>query len=53
MINVSQIALVPESATTQAIQVFRADGTKCERCWNTSLIPRRIGPWPVVCGQMP
>jgi isoleucyl-tRNA synthetase len=63
LFNVSQVELAslglrPSSKPyeTVEVEIFPADGTKCERCWNYYADdgPYRVqpfGPWPKVCGR--
>jgi isoleucyl-tRNA synthetase len=49
---VSQVAVVKTddpSAPDIEVQVFRADGTKCERCWNYSERVGEFHRYPTVC----
>jgi isoleucyl-tRNA synthetase len=32
-----------------AVEIQRADGEKCERCWNYSIRVGEFGQWPTVC----
>jgi isoleucyl-tRNA synthetase len=63
LFNVSQVKLVSlgskpssKSDKTVEVEIFTADGTKCERCWNYYADdgPDRVQPfgrWPKVCGR--
>ena len=33
------------------VEIFRADGIKCERCWNYRTDTAQFGPWSTVCGR--
>jgi isoleucyl-tRNA synthetase len=62
LLNVSQVSLAHSSSFTNSgkadanCEVFLADGTKCERCWNYYADDgadhvRQYGPWANVCGR--
>ena len=36
-------------AMRSSVEIQKADGTKCERCWNYSTARRRICRYPTVC----
>ena len=46
---VSQVALVESQTGEIEIQIKRADGTKCERCWNYSTRVGEFQRYPTVC----
>jgi isoleucyl-tRNA synthetase len=48
---VSQIAVedVPGTEEGPQIEVFKAEGSKCERCWNYSVEIGKDSAWPTLC----
>jgi isoleucyl-tRNA synthetase len=46
---VSQVALEETQGGGIEIQIKRADGTKCERCWNYSTRVGEFERYPTVC----
>jgi isoleucyl-tRNA synthetase len=46
---VSQVEIVTGSGPGDAVRVVRADGTKCERCWNYSTRVGENADYPTVC----
>ena len=48
---VSQVAVENSSGTEESLQieVLKAAGSKCERCWNYSVEIGKDGDWPTLC----
>ncbi len=48
---VSQVSLEagPETEVGLKIEVLKADGLKCERCWNYSVETGKDSAWPTLC----
>jgi isoleucyl-tRNA synthetase len=46
---VSQVEIVEEPVGELRIQVERAEGKKCERCWNYSVAVGADGDFPTLC----
>jgi len=48
---VSQVAVEDSSATEESLQieVLKAAGSKCERCWNYSVEIGKDSDWPTLC----
>jgi hypothetical protein len=46
---VSQVAIRDGIGPQTGIIVEKADGVKCERCWNYSTHVGESGEWPTVC----
>jgi len=50
LLNVSQLALVP-GGETLAVQVSKADGQKCERCWHWEVDVGAAAEHSTLCGR--
>jgi isoleucyl-tRNA synthetase len=46
---VSQVEIVTGLGPHDGVRVMRADGTKCERCWNYSTHVGENADYPTVC----
>jgi isoleucyl-tRNA synthetase len=46
---VSQVRLEPSTAEGVSVKVDRADGQKCERCWNYSTHVGENAEYPTIC----
>jgi len=48
---VSQVALTEDPSAQQAprVEVMKADGAKCERCWNYSIEVGKDSEYPTIC----
>jgi isoleucyl-tRNA synthetase len=52
LLNVSQLALVRETGTgALSVNVAKADGAKCERCWHWELEVGASAEHPTLCGR--
>ena len=50
LLNVSQLSF-DASATDQRIEIGKADGTKCERCWHFETDVGQHAEHPTICGR--
>lgn len=50
LFNTSQVELAGESESL-SVETLRADGVRCERCWNYRLDIGVDNRWPTICGR--
>lgn len=51
LLNVSQLSCEAGEGIEPVIEVHRAEGTKCERCWHWELDVGKIPEHPTICGR--
>ncbi len=49
LLNVSQVEVVAGGTNAVTVITRPANGTKCERCWNYSVLTGADARWPTVC----
>ncbi len=49
LLNVSQVEVVPGTGDELVATTLPAEGKKCERCWNYSVLVGEDWRWPTVC----
>jgi isoleucyl-tRNA synthetase len=49
LLNVSQVEVVPGTGNELVATTLPAEGKKCERCWNYSVLVGEDWRWPTVC----
>ena len=51
LLNVSRLELIAHDSSGPAIEVVKADGVKCERCWHVELNVGQHPDHPTICGR--